>query len=410
MKNQKIYRELQKHLNTMPVGFPASIKSDADIKLLRHIFTPEEAKIACFLSYKPENIDTIFGRINKTLVDSSKTLAKILDRIQKKGGIESKIKDGVRYYCNIPLVVGIYEMQVKHLTPQFLEDFSRYSSDINFGLEFLSSLKKPQMRTIPIQKSITPMHRVSHFDEVVQLFEKADPPFVVLECICRKKSRMEGQSCKLTDRQETCLAVGGVASTALLMDVGREISRDDAISIIEKNQKEGMVLQPSNTEKIEFICSCCGCCCGMLSIHKMLPIPVEFWSSNFYAVVDADVCNICGVCEKRCQVGAVKIVGNSSERSRLTRYGKEYDCSKGTVKAVVNINACIGCGLCVPTCARKAITLVKKAQEIKPPENREELNEIIMANKQGTFGKLKVAGKLVRGMIKTGNTGLLKKH
>ncbi|MBF0230497.1 MAG: 4Fe-4S binding protein [Desulfamplus sp.] len=401
MKNQTIYRQLQKHLNTMPIGFPAA-KSGADIKLLMSIFTPEEAKIVCALSYKPETLDAIFQRINTNLVSSKEALAKILDRIQKKGGIESKVRSGVRYYSNAPLVVGIYEMQVNRLTPEFLEYFNEYINDINFALEFLSS-KKFQMRTIPIQKSITPTHNVSQFDEVISLFDNASPPFVVLDCICRKKKSMEGESCKVTDRQETCIVVGEFASTALLMDIGREITRDDAISIIDKNQKQGLVLQPSNTEKIDFICSCCGCCCGMLAIHKKLPIPNEFWSSNFYAVVDSDSCNGCGVCEKRCQVEAVKIISNKNTTL------KQYNSSQEFTKAVIDFNICVGCGLCVTTCSKKAISLVKKEQEIKPPTNREELYEVIMSHKQGTFGKLKVAGQLVKGVIKTGNTALLRK-
>ncbi len=414
MKNHKIYRQLQEHLNKMPVGFPAA-KSGADIKLLMGIFTPEEAKIACFLTYKPETIENIFDRIKQsapTIIQSHEQLAKILDRIQKKGGIESKIKDGVRYYCNAPLVVGIYEMQVNRLTPQFLENFNEYTNDINFGLEFLST-KKSQMRTIPIQKSITPKNHVSHFDEVIKLFENAQPPFVVLECICRKKRALEEKPCKVTDRKETCIAVGEFASTALLMDLGREISREEAISIIEQNQKEGLVLQPSNTEEIEFICSCCGCCCGMLSIHKMLPIPMDFWSSNFYAVVDQIACNGCGVCKKRCQVGAVKIFKNRdvSITKRVPEIKPQINnANLVTAKAFIDLNSCIGCGLCVPTCSKKAISLVKKEQEIKPPLNREELYEEIMSHKQGTVRKIKVAGKLLRGMIKTGNTSLIKTH
>ncbi|MGD9730858.1 MAG: ATP-binding protein [Desulfamplus sp.] len=414
MQNQRAYRRLQEHLNTMPVGFPAA-KRGADIKLLMNIFTPQEAETACALSYKPETLEAVFERIDKTLVDSAQTLATILDKIQKKGGIESKIKDGVRYYCNIPLVVGMYEMQVNRLTPKFLEDFHAYSRDINFGLEFLSS-KKYQMRTIPIEKSITLTHHASHFDEVVTLFKNAEPPFVVLDCICRKKSRMEGKPCKVTDRQETCIAVGESAATCLLMEIGREISQSEAISIIEKNQKEGLVLQPSNTERIEFICSCCGCCCGMLGVHKKLPIPMDFWTSNFYAVVDQDACNGCGVCRTRCQVEAVKIVEKSYDNRKLIRYGKSYRSSKDgdkikdKAKAVIDLNVCIGCGLCLTTCSKKAITLVKKETEIKPPKNREELNEAIMAQKRGNLGKLKAAGQLIKGMVKTRNTDIIKKR
>ena len=58
------------------------------------------------------------------MVGSPEELEKILDRIQKKGGIESKIKNGKKHYCNAPLVVEMYEFQNKRLTLQFIKDFN----------------------------------------------------------------------------------------------------------------------------------------------------------------------------------------------------------------------------------------------------------------------------------------------
>ena len=87
-KNNPIYVRLQKHLDNQAVGFPAT-RSGAEIKILRHIFTPGEAGIACCLSYKFEPLDTIFNRAGQR-VASPEELEKSLDRIQKKGGIESK--------------------------------------------------------------------------------------------------------------------------------------------------------------------------------------------------------------------------------------------------------------------------------------------------------------------------------
>ena len=127
----------------------------------------------------------------------------------------------------------------------------------------------------------------------------------------------------------------------------------------------------------------------MLSIHKSLPKPLDFWVSNFYAVVDADACNGCGICQKRCQVGAIRVAAKKQP-------------------AVVNLDRCIGCGVCVPGCPQNAITLQKKPSEIKPPETRQQLHEIIMANKKGRWKKLKLTGKLVVDAIRTGQTGLFK--
>jgi Pyruvate/2-oxoacid:ferredoxin oxidoreductase delta subunit len=371
--NSQIYVKLQKHIDNQVLGFPAT-RSGVEIKILKHIFTPEEAEIACCLSYKYEPLEAIYSRAGH-LIDSINELHKKLGDIQNKGGIESKIKHGRMHYCNAPLVVGMYEYQQNRLTPEFIEDFNAYTSHINFGLAFLSS-KLPQMRTVPVSRSIQPQHNVSTFDEVKTLLLEAEKPFVIIDCICRKKKSLEGISCQVTDRGETCLAVGSMARMAMQSSIGREISGDEAIEIIEQNQKQGLVLQPANSQKAEFICSCCGCCCGMLRMQQSLPKPVDFWATNFYAAVDRDTCESCGVCVKRCQVGAVSVSGKKQP-------------------AVVNRDRCIGCGVCVPACPVRSINLLKKPAEVKPPRTREDLHDILVAGKKGRLGKLKLTGKLV---------------
>ena len=384
--DDQIYIRLQKHLDNQAVGFPAT-RSGVEIKILKHIFRPEEAEVTSYLNYKPEPLQTIFGRVGH-LVETPEELERLLERIQRKGGIESKIKNGLTHYCCAALVVGMYELQIGRLTPEFIKDFNEYTSNKKFGIEFLST-KLPQMRTIPVSKSIHPQHNVSTFDEVTSLLQQAEEPFVIIECICRKKKEIEGHSCKVTDRKETCLAIGSVARMVLQSGNGREIDRDEALAILEENQKKGLVLQPSNTEKVDFICSCCGCCCGMLAIQKSLPKPLDFWASNFLAEVDANKCEACGACEKRCQVGAVAV----SEEKQL---------------AIVAPERCLGCGVCVTTCPTRAITLSKKPTEVKPPPTREDLYEIIMTNKKDRLGKIKLTGKLVVDAIRTGQTNSFK--
>ncbi|MDX2445691.1 MAG: 4Fe-4S binding protein [Desulfobacterales bacterium] len=381
-KTDPVYMKLQKHLNSQAVGFPAT-RSGAEINILKHIFTPKEAEIALGINYKFEPLRMIYERV-KDRVDSPEALEKHLDDIQKKGGIEFKIKEGNKHYCTAPLVVGMYEFQLERLTPEFIKDFKTYVSSINFGVEFLST-ELPQMRTIPVAESILPQHNVSTFDEVTTLLEQAEEPFVIIECICRKKKSLEGGACNVTDRDETCLAIGGMAEMLQAGNVGRTISREDALSIIKQNQSEGLVLQPSNTQKAEFICSCCGCCCGMLSIHKSLPKPLDFWASNFKAIVETAACIGCGSCEDVCQVGAVNV-------------------SEKEVCAVVNPDRCLGCGVCISNCPTEALSLLKKTSEVIPPQTREELYDIIMDKKKGRFGKALLTGKLIVDVVRTGQT------
>ncbi|MCP4723186.1 MAG: 4Fe-4S ferredoxin, partial [Desulfobacteraceae bacterium] len=232
-----VYRKLQQHLDKQPVGFPAT-DSGAEIRILQHIFTPEQAEIAACLTPRPESLDTVHGRA-KHLLPSSQALEIQLKAMLKKGGIEIQKKEGLVLYCNAPLVVGMYELQVDRLTPEFIKDFKSYSSDKKFGLSFLGT-RLPQMRTIPINKSIQSHNQVSTFDEINTLIQNAQGPFVILACICRKKKALQGMACKVTQREETCMALGSIAESVLEMGVGRKISREEAMAIMDENQKEGL--------------------------------------------------------------------------------------------------------------------------------------------------------------------------
>lgn len=385
-KNEKVYIGLQRHIDSQAIGFPAT-KKGSELRILKHIFSPKEAEVAACLTYKLEPLETVIERA-RHLVESPEKLTEILDAIEKKGGIELEIKDGKKFYRNVPLVVGMYEFQLDRLTHKFIDDFDEYTSNRRFGIEFLST-KLPQMRTIPIAKSIQPQHHVSTFDEVTLLLQQAEAPFSIFECICRKKKALTGDPCKATKRKETCFAAGGLARGVLRNGIGREITLDESLSILDENQKEGLVLQPSNTQKAEFICSCCGCCCGMLNMHKGLPKPMDFWASNFYAAVETTACNGCGICERRCQVGAARV---STQKKKTS----------------VDLNRCIGCGLCIPTCPQKAMSLKKRTDEVTPPPTRDDLYDIIMSHKRGSLGKLKIMGKIAIDAIRTGQTHLLR--
>jgi NAD-dependent dihydropyrimidine dehydrogenase PreA subunit len=384
--HEKVYRKLQRHLNRQAVGFPAT-RSGVEIKLLKHIFSPKDAEIATCLGYRTEPLETVFERA-KHIFKSPNELASALDRIHQQGGIHSHMHNGRRMYSNIPLIIGMYETQNSRLSPEFVEDFNQYTRDRKFGIEFLST-NLPQMRTIPVAKSIEPRHGTHTFDEVIGLLENADPPIALLDCICRQKKATEGKPCEMTGRKETCLDFGEMAQSFLMSGRGREISRQEAVAIIEQNQKDGLVLQVSNTKKTFHVCSCCGCCCGFLEVLKKLPKPLEFWSSNFYARVDQNTCEGCGDCSNRCQMGAVAV-----------------DAQNGS--AAVNPTLCIGCGLCVPTCPNQAIHLESNAAPMSPPDDRQDLYDAIMARKKGQWGKLKLTGKLFVDAVRTGRTDLLK--
>jgi len=362
VQKQDIYRLLQQHLDKQAVGFPRTM-SGADIGFLKTMFTPDEARVALRLSYRPTPNDQVLASAAEDF-SAEKTVA-LLESAFQKGAIGWKLRDGIPHWYVMPVVVGMYEAQDGNPSPEFLAVAGAYMQTLDYGKSFLS-VKPSQMRTIPINKSVTVEHHIATYDEIRSLVKSSKGPFVILKCICREAQRVHGKPCKQTSRLETCLGMGDMAAMTLRRNHGREISADEALDILLQNEDEGLVLQPANEQKAEFVCSCCGCCCGMLRVQKMLPNPVDFWTSNYYANVNADACARCGVCVKRCQVNALELKGSSS-------------------RAHINLNKCIGCGLCVPTCPKKAISLIKKTQETIPPKDEGELFDTIKAHRKDGF-------------------------
>ena len=359
-KEDQLYRDLQIHLDTQTLGFPAT-ESGSDIRLLKELFTPEQSEVAMMLSYRYESLEQICER-SKQGGKSIEEIDRLLHETAARGVIGYRRKGGVEQYRNIPYVVGMLEGAMHNPTPGFFSAHVGYAKDGLFWNAFLKT-KVPQMRTIPVSKSITPEHHVATYDEIKNVIQTTTDPIAVIECACRESAGASGNPCQQTSRKETCMIFRDGARNLIESDSKcREISKDEALEIMQKNAEDGLVYQPSNAQGPDFICSCCGCCCGILKLHKAVPNPVGSWATNFYAEVDSELCIACGTCEERCQTNAMKL-------------DEEKEIS------VVDLTRCLGCGLCIESCPVDAIALKKKEREVIPPNTGEEMMEVIMADK-----------------------------
>jgi electron transport complex protein RnfB len=356
MKNaDNVYIDLQKHLDKQAVGFPAT-KSGVEVRILKHLFNPEQASIALHLNYKPQSAQDIFNSAKGSGM-SLKKVTSLLKEMAANGAIGDMERNGIEYYFTIPLLIGIAEMHGHNATPQFWADFSEYMYS-GFGKAFAST-KVSQMRTIPVEKSIQAEHHVTTYDHIREIIKNTDGPISINPCMCREGAKGRGQPCKKTTRAETCMGFGDWARHFIKLGLSRQVTREEALEITRQNEEDGLVLQPTNYQKIDFVCACCGCCCGVLRIQKMLPNPAVNWAHNYYAVVETETCTGCGTCAEKCQMNAVKI-----------------DEQNGY--ATVNLDRCIGCGNCVATCPSEALRLVKKEKETIPPEDSTSLYKILV--------------------------------
>ncbi|MFZ5563958.1 MAG: 4Fe-4S binding protein [Thermodesulfobacteriota bacterium] len=367
------YRALRRHLNTMPVGFPATL-SGVERRLLKAMFTVDEAKVALHMDYRFESADMIFAKAKSSSI-SKEALEARLAAMENRGAIFAKEEAGVMHYALVPFVIGMYEMQVARMSPGYYLDTREYVTKA-FGIEYLTTAV-PQMRVVPVAKSVTPEHNIATYDEIRTIIEQTEKRIGVAECICRKAKDLLGEPCERTDRREVCLGFRDFHDMYGRHGWGRTITKEEALAILDRSEKEGLVLQPSNEQEPQFVCACCGCCCGVLEMMRIMPRPADFAASNFYAVLDFDTCNGCGVCVRRCQMGALQIKNK---------------------KAVLDTGKCIGCGLCVTTCKTKSLRLEKKSRETVPPKTTEDLYDTIMAGKKGLAGKLLKAARGAMGL------------
>lgn len=348
-KNDDQYRELQQHLDKMPVGFPPT-ESGIEIKLLKHLFTPKQVQIALQLKFIGEPIKNIYRRLKKKdFIASKEDLEKKLDEMYFKGLIYrvTKKNTDTNFYASAPFVIGMYEFQLNSLTPEFYKDSEKYLNEVYVREEY-NKTGIPQLRVVPLDQVVENENLVYNYDNIEQIIENIGEPIAVMDCICRKGTDLIGNPCKKTDLRETCLTFRRGAVSFIEKGLAREITKEEALKLVEEAKEDGLVLQPGNSISPMSMCICCGCCCGVLVAQKELPGLSRFFATNFYAEVDQDLCEGCGICEGRCNLGAVHVVENLAQVDR---------------------EKCIGCGVCVPKCSSGAMNLLSKEVETIPPKD-----------------------------------------
>jgi NAD-dependent dihydropyrimidine dehydrogenase PreA subunit len=358
--NEDIYRKLQVHLDKMPIGFPRA-ESGSDLRLLKQLFTPEEAKIATFLKFgwyrDLEPLDQIYQRI-KYIGITLNELEKTLDNMVKKGSIMYKSKGKMKFYGNAALILGIYEFQVDKLTKDFLKAFNEYMSEA-WGAK-ANPTDYNQLRIIPVDIGIVPEHFIAPFDNIRKGIEDSHGPFVKANCICRQDMEIQGKKCKMTNHKDNCLAIGDMAQHYIDQGWGTQISKEETFSLLHQNQEEGLIFRPNNAQNFDFICSCCYCCDQGIENLLKIPDPANYALSNYYAEVDPDICTGCGTCLERCQMKAINQIDKICSIERIR---------------------CIGCGNCIITCPSEAIMLQKKEEHHIPPYTMEDLYNKILEEK-----------------------------
>jgi NAD-dependent dihydropyrimidine dehydrogenase PreA subunit len=337
------YQKLAECLDRIPNGFPKT-ESGIELKLLAKLFTPEEAALASSLSLELRSVKDIAAMNGMGEME----VKSILIRMVKKGLIDMKRREGEGFtFCLIPFVVGFYERQNAKIDKEFAELFEAYYKE---GFHKTMLVNPSVHRVIPVEKTIPVSTNVMPYEKASTYLDEAQS-WGVLNCICRVQQRLIGKGCD--HALENCLVFSTRPGAFDRTDDIRAITKADALEILAEADREGLIHATANSQtEVNYICNCCTCSCGVLRGMVEYGNADIIARSDFYAVVDKDLCSACEDCLGRCQFQALKMADDI---------------------CAVNTSLCIGCGLCVTVCPTQALSLVlKEKADITPPAFSEE--------------------------------------
>ena len=338
-----VFERLAWKLDELPQGFPHT-DSGVELRILRKIYSPEDAEVALEVKPIPETAAVLAERLGRPLEETRA----LLDEMARKGQIGSQTMSGEQVYMLAPFVPGIYEFQVYRLDSELSEMFEEYLPTL---LKTVAGYQPGVARTVPVNTWIEPETQVYPYEDVRRLIEGARS-FRVIDCICRKERGLVGHRCDHT--LENCLSFSSEENAFDYFSLGgRVISKEETLRILEATEEEGLVHNALYNTKTGqgAICNCCPCCCGLMRAAKDFKAPAAIARSNFVAVIDRDDCNDCGICaEERCPMEAI---------------------AEDDEGYVVMPDLCIGCGVCTVACPVECIAMVHRpeVEQDQPPEN-----------------------------------------
>jgi Pyruvate/2-oxoacid:ferredoxin oxidoreductase delta subunit len=370
--NDYVYEDLRQSITQWSIRTP---KSKNLTKLMKLIFTPEEAEIMSF--FKQPHMDRLSPQqvvkriFKKTDKYSEQQILKTLDDLAKRGMLHRSLKvlengeESIRYYI-WPMVIGIFEwffskvgMNDRTYSEETIKNvtrlFERYGNE-GFFLEIAAS-KYPWARVLPAEQAekIVEVNEeleiekpvVLPFEQVKVALERADG-IAVIPCACRTKGKyLEKALCK--NPVDVCMILGDLDTFKYAGLVVRELTKKEALEILKDCEKKGLVHCTSNAQEMHFICNCCSCHCGILQGLVDFRNPHAFMKSNYIASYNDNECRACFRCVEICPTKAIK--HHMKHESRTEEF-------------LIDPDFCIGCGVCASNCPSKKITLKKIRNEI----------------------------------------------
>ncbi len=335
------YERLAAVLDKIPNSY-THVEDGTHLKVLRWIFSPEEADLASMMKLRGETVEELATRLNRDPDD----LLKMLEVMIEKGQIRGWNSSTGRRYALIPFAVGIYEEQLDRMDPEFAQLVEDYFIKGRGGDLF--GTEPAIFQVISVNQAVNTELEIHPYEAAERIIGGAKS-WGMRECICKKHQDLLENPCSYPT--SVCLVMSQQKENAFDEDeLTATITKEDSLRILREAEEAGLVHCTMNIQEgHSYICNCCTCCCNVLRAVSVSGAPHAFVKSNFLAAVDADLCTGCETCVDRCQFDALSVPDGI---------------------CIVDKNNCIGCGVCSLACPEDALSLdPREGAKHSPPES-----------------------------------------
>ncbi|MFX0140510.1 MAG: 4Fe-4S dicluster domain-containing protein [Candidatus Hodarchaeota archaeon] len=366
---EDFYELLRQKMDKWPIRTP---KSKDIMKILRELFTEEEAEILSYFKAPFMDLATPI-EIAQRSGKPAENAIEILNSLAQRGLMFKIGKSRKRAKFTIwPTVIGIFEFvfsnakiysdeKLKRLARLFDNYLNRYiiptAQTSNYPFSRVVPSKTSE-KVIEINKDLGIVsQKICAFEEVEDLINQCTT-IATMPCSCRVKAIQLGYTPKTLI--DVCMTFDISAEFFIENGMAKRLSKEEALDLLVKCERNGLVHCTLNAQKPNFICNCDKEFCGMLKplskFHRFDSPVFDNFRSNFLLKIDESIeCNECYRCVDLCPTHAI--------------YPSIEDGGKFNLE--LNRDLCIGCGICSSNCSAKRLFLEKVENKIPVETMRE---------------------------------------
>ncbi len=387
MSEQEVYRRLVDRLKQSWWGLP---EADELMPLMMATYTPEEASLLTGMPPSAMNLEELaeMKQMNPDELDRR------LDVLAKKGLVFRTVRgETIRYRLNDSFFVyyrsAFWPGRTDEWTKAVAPLVNRYYYHGGFDQCDLTHMKS--LRVLPIQETIEDTRQVLPYEDVVRLLDSVNY-FTVSTCPCRHRKNIDPDSpnCKYPGPGgsiEVCLHLGRLGQYIVENNLGREITRQETEDILRGCAEAGLVHGVSNhQEGVDTICNCCRDCCILFEAFHKLKHAEGISPSNYLVHNNPETCIGCGLCVRRCPMGAMRLEDSLGAKGRITMVAAKNKSGEVELKnktgkvSVNNPDLCIGCGVCAYKCPTQSLVLERREVTEDPPKDAREYTRLVTAD------------------------------